>query len=294
MKKTLTAIALLAGMSGVAQADPIYLDVGLDFGGNSNTAAGSTTTGWVDTLTYKYQSESTIVDLDNSFDGLDADTLLTDGDSIVTNGGFTDLSSLEFNGITGLNPGETIFGGPSNNGLNTNWGLTFKIENLVGTVSGSGASQYLDYETGDISFFYYDGSMSSTSDFVELFTISLQSSGALASTGPYFSGNISSYGTGTVNGVAAGDVFNSIYGGFEEFALSTTAPDLAGFAFVDYNTNPDTATFTPTGQNSNGNLIITATGEHNGSIAFDVPEPTSLGLFGAALLGLAGVARRRK
>jgi len=41
------------------------------------------------------------------------------------------------------------------------------------------------------------------------------------------------------------------------------------------------------------NNILTVGGNHDGSLAFNVPEPSTLLLFGVSLIGLAGKVRRR-
>lgn len=290
MKKLLLASAL-ALTTTVAVADPIFLDVGQDFGGNGNVATTSSSTGWIDQLTYIYQSETTVVDVDGSFSGTAA-SLLTDGDSIVTNGGFIngDLSSLSTNLITGLNPQQTTFGGPSDNGYGGDWGLTFQINNLMGTVAG-GTNQYLDYTSGAISIYYYQAGMTSTADFIELFTINVTNSGLTAS-GSFVGGNVSNYGTDLVNGVVAGDVFNSLLGGFKEYSEDQVSPDFAVNSLLDYNTE-DVTSADFLGTDAEGNNVFMVEGQHDGSITFNVPEPASIAILGLGLLGLAG-ARRRK
>lgn len=290
MKKLLLASAL-ALTTTVAVADPIFLDVGQDFGGNGNVATTSSSTGWIDQLTYFYQSETTVVDVDGSFSGTAA-SLLTDGDSIVTNGGFIngDLNSLSTNLITGLNPQQTTFGGPSDNGFGGDWGLTFQITNLMGTVAG-GTNQYLDYNSGAISIYYYQAGMTATTDFIELFTINVTNSGLTAS-GSFVGGNVTNYGTDLVNGVVAGDVFNNLFGGFKEYSEDQVSPDFAVNSLLDYNTE-DVTSADFLGTDADGNNIFSVAGQHDGSITFNVPEPASIAILGLGLLGLAG-ARRRK
>jgi len=298
MKKLLLASAL-ALTTSVAVADPIFIDVGQDFGGNANFAVDTNTTGWVDQLTHLYQSSSTVVDLDDSFNFVDASTLLTDGDSITTNGGFVDgdLSSVSTNLITGLNPSQTTFGGPSNNGINGSWGLTFQIEDLMGTINGDGAGQYLDYTSGTISFYYFDSSMAATTDFIELFTIDITSSGLTAS-GSFVRGNLTDFGTDLVglggDAVLAGNVFNLQQGGFKDYAESTPDADLAIRSLIDYNTEDlEDSDITFLGFDADLHAVVALAGLHDGSVSFNVPEPTSLAILGLGLLGFAG-SRRRK
>tara|TARA_R110001583_G_scaffold14826_1_gene61703 strand:- start:5339 stop:6232 length:894 start_codon:yes stop_codon:yes gene_type:complete len=295
MKKLLLASAL-ALTTTVAVADPIYLDVGFDFGGNANFAVDGNTTGWVDQLTHLYQSESNIVDLDDSFDFVNASSLLTDGDTITTNGGFSDFDSLSQNLITGLNPSSNPFGGPSDNAIGDDWGLTFTINNLVGTIAG-GANQFLNYTSGAINFFYYDTSMGATTDFIELFTINVTGSGLIAS-GSFIAGTLSDFGTDMVgdgaDAVLAGNVFNSQLGGFKDYADSQTSPDLAINSLIDYNTeNLQASDITLNGTDGDGHALVTINGQHDGSMTFSVPEPTSLAILGLGLLGFAASSRKK-
>ena len=281
MKKLLLASAL-ALTTSVAVADPIYIDIGADFGGNDDFAVDTNTTGWLDQLTLIYQSNSTVIDLDDSFD-------LSDGDSITTNGGFIDgdVSTLETNIITGFNPVETLFGGPSDNGYGGDWGITFQITDLIGTIEG-GANQYLSYTSGAISFFYFQAGMTATTDFIELFTIDVTSSGQTAS-GSYVQGELGNYGTEDVNGVVAGNVFNTALGGFKEYSESGNLPSV--YAYIDYNTEDPVAELL--GFNQDQHAILGINGQHDGSIAFNVPEPTSLAILGLGLLGFAASSRKK-
>jgi len=282
MKKLLLASAL-ALTTSVAVADPIYIDIGADFGGNDDFAVDTNTTGWLDQLTLIYQSSSTVVDLDDSFG-------LSDGDRITTNGGFIDgqLSSLGTNIITGFNPKEHAFGGPSDNGYGgSNWGITFQITDLVGTIEG-GDNQYLSYTSGAISFFYFQTGMTATTDFIELFTIDVTSSGQTAS-GSYVQGELGNYGIEDVNGVVAGNVFNTALGGFKEYSESGNLPSV--YAYIDYNTEDPVAELI--GFDQDQHAIFAIDGQHDGSIAFNVPEPTSLAILGLGLLGFAASSRKK-
>ncbi|PCH96618.1 MAG: hypothetical protein COB83_05350 [Gammaproteobacteria bacterium] len=142
----------------------------------------------------------------------------------------------------------------------------------------------MTYTSGTISMYYYDATMTAVSDFVRLFDLNVNGGGDTG-TSTVLSGVLSNFGgAGLVNGVDAGDVFNTALGSFQDyteeapgnnvyFAASQDTQPLTGLNFV--------------------NGVATIGGLHNGSINFQVPEPTSIAILGLGLLGFAG-ARRRK
>ncbi|NTS77743.1 PEP-CTERM sorting domain-containing protein [Catenovulum sp. SM1970] len=287
MKKTLLSLALVGLFSASANASQVYLDVGSDFGGNANKANGATTTGWVDEIQFQYISNSVIVDEDGSFDGLDPASVISAGDTITTNGGFIDgnPASVASNGISSFIP-DAVFGGPSDNGLGTKaWGLTFQLTDLTGTFIDNDT---LAYTSGTIDIFYWDNTMTMTSEFVDVMSLEVIGGGPDL-TGSLVNTRVDSFGTGQINGVDVGDVFNTAYGSFEDYINSGL--DIAIYGILDFNgSNP---TFGNPGVNQDGKLTIEASAKHDGSLEFSVPEPTSMAILGLGLLGLAGAARRK-
>jgi hypothetical protein len=273
MKKLLSAAIVALSVAGTAVADPIYIDVGVDFGGNANTAAGATTTGWIDQLTFNYQSESLINDLDGSGTLSLGDTISSTGG--IFNTGFGGLSDLGNNLITSLSPG-SIGGGPSDNDFGS-WGLTFGFNDLVGMWTGTG----FVYTSGTISMFYYEDTIAAMTDLIPLFDLNITSGGD-AGANTALTGFLNNFGATDINGVSTGNVFNSTLGSFGDYiGLGNSV-----YFTADQNTDPLTGLVFVGG-------VAEVSGEHDGSLAFSVPEPASIAILGLGLLGLAG-ARRRK
>lgn len=276
MKKLITAAIVALSFAGTAAASQIYIDVGADFGGNSNTAAGSTTTGWVDQLAIRYESGSQIFDNDNSGALSFGDTILSKGG--VNNPNYAGPSSLIDNLVNSFEPAQLGSFGPSNNDFNNDWGLTFGFDDLAGFWNGTGMS----YTSGTISMYYYNIDANPVS-LVRLFDLNV-SGGGDTGQATVLSGSLSNFSTDTVNGVNAGDVFNTALGSFEDWTNASPSNNVYFGASQD--TQPLTGvTFV--------NGVATVGGTHNGSINFQVPEPASIAILGLGLLGLAG-ARRRK
>ena len=278
MKKLITAAIVALSFAGTAAADPVYMDVGVDFGGNNNTAAGSTTTGWVDQLTYLYESTSKITDND-------ANGVLSAGDTILSSGGifndnFSGIANLTSNLITSFEPAALGAFGPSDNDLNNDWGLTFGFTDLMGFWSGTG----MVYTSGTIEMYYYElAGLSGLGDLVHLFDLNVAGGGDTGQA-TVLQGSLSNFGTDLINGVAAGDVFNTALGSFEDYTNASSSNNV--YFSVSQDTQP------LTGLNF-VNGVADVGGTHNGSLNFQVPEPTSIAILGLGLLGLAG-ARRRK
>ncbi|GAA5135575.1 PEP-CTERM sorting domain-containing protein [Thalassotalea piscium] len=277
MKNLITAALVSLAFAGTAAADNIYINNGVDYGGNNaDTAAGNTTTGWKHSLALTYESNSVVQDLDNN-------GALSVGDTIVSSGGMIGSALLGNNSVTALKTAEFGGTGPSNNGYGANWAISFRFNDLMGTYDGTD----FNYTSGNIDWFLLD----STNGFgteVHLFTTTVTNH-TYTSGNQVFSGNIGNFGTDTVNGVAAGDIFNIAYGNtsmsFEQYA--TQFVDTVRFR-IDQNTDKPNVT----GYDANKGEIYVS-GKHDGSLEFAVPEPTTLAILGLGLLGFAGASRRK-
>ncbi|TWX65422.1 PEP-CTERM sorting domain-containing protein [Colwellia sp. C1TZA3] len=288
MKKlisTLIALSIAGSFAGSAAADQFYIDIGSDQGGNANTANGATTTGWLDQISFLYDSTSVITD-----GGVGGANVLSVGDTIMSAGGvsnanFVDPTGISSNLISGFEPAETTFGGPSNNGFGSGsqlqWGLTFGFPDLAGTWNGSG----FDYTSGTISMYYYDNTTANLASFVRLFDLQVTSGGDTGNS-TVLNGQLVNFNTiSLVNGIDATDVFNFALGSFGDLSGPPNNQK------VSFNASQDTQAI---GNLQFANGQATLNGSHNGSINFaQVPEPASIAILGLGLLGFAGAKRRK-
>nr|WP_281362616.1 PEP-CTERM sorting domain-containing protein [Marinifaba aquimaris] len=129
--------------------------------------------------------------------------------------------------------------------------------------------------------------MTATTDFIEVLTLDVIGGGQDL-TGSLVNTRVSSFGTDQINGVDAGDVFNTEFGSFEDYINSGL--DIAIYGILDF--NGSNAEFGGLGLKG-GKTTIEASADHDGSLEFSVPEPTSMAILGLGLLGLAGAARRK-
>lgn len=279
--------ALAVSAASVASASQIYLDFGPG-GDFTNPDIGKycpTCTGLKNEIGYVYQSTTTITDLDGN--GIDA------GDSIKTSVGLFGLNLLGDNKVDGFQPGQNPPANTnSDNGLNTSFWMSFRGVDLEGTVGGmntQGTSSTLD----DIPLLQYNAGglieMLLTFDGVNFINFMNLLVGGGGATGvstvlfgqPDFTGVDAQYNNliHAANGVNCGGATG----------LQTLASCGATINWVaSQDTNVTLSQFSYDGQRT---YIVTT--NHDGSLRFDIPEPSMLLLMGGALLGLGLSSRRR-
>ena len=288
MKKFIPLAIIAMISAGSANADSIYVDVGTDYNSVDNSSSvNDTSTGWFDSLQFTYDSQTDFTDANN-------DGFLSPGDTFVSNAGMALNQTFgQLNTTTATNFNGGFF--PGGNGFGTNpngnqWTLTFGITNLSGQINANGS---LSYNTGTIQMYFYEyagilpASTDISANLVHLFDMDI-SVGSTDGDSTNFDGNVMTFGTGTVNGLAAGDVFNIAYGGgATTFANASTLP--GGLLF---NISNDTQGGLFTSYDGGVGSTQTITGQHEGSVSYSVPEPTTLAILGLGLLGFAGSRRR--
>lgn len=299
VKKTLIAAAI-AGLGSQVGASQFYLNTagtGLGLAPAYDATVCATCSSLKDELTIQYDSSTTIT-LGNM--------MLDVGDAIVTTGGLNvggtfDADNYPSNQVTSFDPGtksagfipdSSFWGGGA-------FGLSFSM-NLIGTVAGVAPGNIVTevaYSGGQVDVFavvldadgIVDADGSLVYDVFHLFDLSVVGSDFSNGSNFLVFGDVSFSGN---EAAAFNDFFNiagASCGGSESFYdLAQCMPPVEIDWILDQNLNNAQATIAGDG------LTANITGDHDGSVAFNVvPVPAPLFLMGGALLGLAGMSRRK-
>jgi hypothetical protein len=276
--------ALAVSAATAASASQIYLDVGTNFtGANLSGKVNETSTGIKNEILYTYESTTYITDVDGN--GIDA------GDLVSTSVGLFGTNNILDNFATGFTPGQAI-GSAANNDYGDSWQISFKGENLLGMVSGiNGEVPLLSYAAGGLikMLLTFDGV--SFNNFMNL----LIGGGGATGVGtvlfgiPDFTGVQAGYNNliHAANGVnCAGQT------GLQSLVTCNPSPITVGWV-ASQDTNVTLSDFSVFGVDANGKTIYEVSTNHDGSLRFNIPEPSMLLLMGGALLGMGLSSRRR-
>jgi len=249
---------------------------------------GTIITSLIAQLNFDYQSQSTVTDTNNN-NTLDAgDTISSVGGVAIynTNGGGVDLAdfdeaalnsgvapgtALDYNSVTSATPGSAFSGTGYGD---EDWILSFALNDFVGTFNGAS----FDYTSGDVAVYglYASGSDGDWDSLQELFTLSITST-VTTGTAVLYSSSVTNVVNDYFYTNHAGDSFQTTLSNPNDTVFINLAQNAFGSSFIGYT-------------NGVAELGIT---NHDGSMTFQVPEPTSIAILGLGLLGFAGANRRK-
>jgi len=312
MKKTLLALSLI-GLAGSATASPFHVDTHFYNDGDPADKVCDNCTAVKHGFTYLYDSATTVTDTNGDGVGV-GDYVETKGGYGVVEGGLS--GAYGRNAITNWKPipsggaGDPVV--DSNNGYGSGWQMTFSFSGLKGLiteyeedlVTGQTTKLELEYGAfGTMDLFY---KAAGTGGFVNVMDVKVVG----AATGSGGTGLLGEIDFLTADAFADGlggndwmlDLFHSegttCNGKTSFFDIWNECDGVGnplinlGF-FADFNTNPKSIVKTDLGSNGLFDQYR-LTGDHDGSANFNVPEPSTLALFGGALMLLGVSARRRK
>lgn len=292
MKKSLLAVSLLMA-AGSVSAEDFYLDLGVNYDGLTAPAGNKecdTCTSMKDLMLFEYESRTTILDLNT-------DGVISAGDAVSTDGGLSlggkGVGALVDNQITGFVPNETL-GAESNNGLNSDYALSFQIDDLTGVVTGVSplGVPELAYGPGSMLelFITFDGT--TFNNFMDILI-----DGAVAT-------GVSTAMTGRIDFTTVDAGYNDLFhsgdhtcaGSDSFFDIWTNCGEGGGEALsIDFMASFDTNVFVSDFTSLGGvPEVFQVETSHTGSALVAIPEPNTLALMGGSLLMLAGIARRRR
>lgn len=302
----LFAGALMIGVAGIAQADPVYMDLGADGGVDGHVSLF----GDADQVTESFDQLGVFADTTTTQFDTDGSGTLSDGDK------FSDQGHLV---VTGLIPGT----GLDNEGINATYQITAEWAGLTGTATaltdnGDGTSTgNITYDAvGNTTFNFYvdslDGGITGadfngvgeTDDVDSTFNDGVLVLSVLITGGG--GTNVFDNATGAFlrgASVLSGEVLFALEGfllfaddNVDFFDLIASLVQIS--VSIDQNTDDAVATVAgPCGDGNPdticnpGDTLFAVDSTHDGSIDFvRIPEPASVLLFGLGFLALGGIS----